>query len=131
MTVPKSAEVKSLTVSNKKADVKIVADGNVKKVTVNSAKSVDIQGDHTKPINVNSNAKGATIKANSAVNVTMNKDGNLVINVEQVKVVAGKDDVITKITNNTEITIVIVDKNNETVGEVKSDETSKGDKRKG
>lgn len=125
LAVPKSAEVKSVTVSNKKADVKIVADGSVKKVTVNAAKSVDIQGDHKKPINVNSNAKGATIKANSAVNVTMNKDGNLVINVEQVKVVAGKDNVETKITNNTEITIVIVDKNNETVGEVKSDETSK------
>ena len=125
LTVPKSAEVKSVTVSNKKADVKIVADGNVKKVTVNSAKSVDILGDHTKPINVNSNAKGATIKANSAINVTMNKDGNLVINVEQVKVVAGKDNVETKITNNTEITIVIVDKNNETVGEVEADGTSK------
>ena len=125
LNVSSSAELKSVTVSNKKADIKIVADGNVKKLTVNSAKTVDIKGDHSKPINVNSNAKGATIKANSSINVTMNKDGNLVVNVENVKVIAGKDDVITKITNNTEITIVIVDKNNETVGEVKSEETSK------
>ena len=125
LNVSSSAELKSVTVSNKKADIKIVADGNVKKLTINSAKTVDIKGDHSKPINVNSNAKGATIKANSSVNVTMNKDGNLVVNVENVKVIAGKDDVITKITNNTEITIVIVDKNDEVVGEVKSDETSK------
>lgn len=121
LTIPKSAEIKNVTVSNKKADVKIVADGSVKKITVNAAKSVDIQGDHTKPINVNSNAKGVTIKANSSANVTMNKDGNLVINTEQVKVIAGKDSVVTKITNNTNTTITIVDKNDTVLGEVKPD----------
>lgn len=125
LNVTKSAELKNLVVSNKKADIKVVADGNVKNMTVNSAKSVDIKGDHKKPINVNSNAEGVIIKANSSVNVTMNKNGNLVVNVENVKVIAGKDDVVTKITNNTEITIVIVDKNDDVVGEVESDETSK------
>ena len=121
LNVTDSAELKSVTVSNKKADVKIVAEGNIKKVTVNSAKSVDIQGDHTKPINVNSNAKGVTITANSSANVTMNKDGNLVINTEQIKVIAGKDSVVTKITNNTNTTITVVDKNDTVLGEVKPD----------
>lgn len=121
LNVTDSAELKSVTVSNKKADIKIVADGNIKKVTVNSAKSVDIQGTHSKQINVNSNAKGVTITANSSANITMNKDGNLVINTEHVKVIAGKDSVITKITNNTDTTIAIVDKNDSVLDEVKPD----------
>lgn len=125
LNVDEKSSVKSLKVSNKNANISLVADGTVKKITLDSAKAINIKGEHGNTIKVISNAKGVTIKANSAVTVTMNKDGNIVANVEDVKIINGNDGVVTKVTNNTEIIIVVVDKNNEIVSEVKEGESSK------
>ena len=57
VNISKNASLKNITVSNEKAKLHLIADGNVSKLTINSAKIVGVHGAHKKPINVIANDK--------------------------------------------------------------------------
>lgn len=67
VSVSNKASLKSITVSNEKSKLHLVADGNVSKLTINSAKVVGIHGTHSKPVTVISNDKDTKINISSLV----------------------------------------------------------------
>ena len=70
VNISKNASLKNITVSNEKAKLHLIADGNVSKLTINSAKIVDVHGAHKKPINVIANDKDTKINISSLVAFT-------------------------------------------------------------
>ena len=71
VNVSKNASLKNIVVSNDKAKLHLVADGNVSKLTINSAKMVGIHGTHSKPVNVITNDVDTIINISSLVSFEM------------------------------------------------------------
>ena len=70
VNISKNASLKNITVSNEKSKLHLVADGNVSKLTINSANVVGIHGAHKKPISVVTNDINTKLNISSSITFT-------------------------------------------------------------